>query len=219
MDQGIMTDGRLRDRIVDEDDFVVFDIEIRKSPDEVEGGWEAKDRLGFACAVAWVEAEGRFRLFDEGNAQELVELLSGAPLVVGFNHIRFDYKVMHMSDDLTPARPCIPVGFDEGKWPEIVAPGLIDFDILLEIWKAVGVGPEFSPATHGKYGLDSVASHTLGPRYRKTGHGAHAPKLYQDGKWAELFDYCQQDVRLTRDLFRFIRERGYVSTERGLVQF
>lgn len=217
MDKPLMSVDHVRERIIHENDYVVFDIEIRESPNDVEGSWSAKDKLGFACAVAWVNIEERFRLFDERNAKELVELLSGTPLVVGFNHVRFDYQVMDKSDGLTPERPCIPGGFDETVWPDLVGPGKIDFDLLLEIWKTVGVSPTFTPATHGKFGLDSVASLTLGPDNKKTGHGANAPYQYQKGEWAALLDYCQQDVKLTRDLFRYVRSYARVITEKGIV--
>ena len=44
----------------------------------------------------------------------------------------------------------------------------------------------------------------------KTGNGATAPLLYQDGRLAELIDYCIEDVRIEKTLFEFIARYGYV---------
>lgn len=57
--------------------------------------------------------------------------------------------------------------------------------------------------------LNDITSVTLGKK--KTGHGLHAIDLYKEGKWEELTRYCLDDVLLTRDLFDFGAQNGYVS--------
>jgi len=61
--------------------------------------------------------------------------------------------------------------------------------------------------------LDGLAEGTFG--LHKSGTGAHAPVLYQEGKYAELFAYNLQDVRLTKKLFEFIKEYGFVVDRAG----
>lgn len=57
--------------------------------------------------------------------------------------------------------------------------------------------------------LNDLASVTLGKK--KTGHGLQALELYKEGRWDELIRYCLDDVLLTRDLFDFGVQHGYIS--------
>jgi len=65
----------------------------------------------------------------------------------------------------------------------------------------------------GTLSLDSIAFSTLGRG--KTGHGAHAPELIAKKKWAEVFAYNLQDVRLTKELFEFIKKYHYILDGKG----
>jgi DEAD/DEAH box helicase domain-containing protein len=56
--------------------------------------------------------------------------------------------------------------------------------------------------------LDTVAEATLGQR--KTAEGLQAIQWYREGKFQELFTYCQQDVAITYRLFDFGRTNKYV---------
>ncbi len=56
--------------------------------------------------------------------------------------------------------------------------------------------------------LDSIAGPTL--NQRKSGNGADAITLYQDGKMEELKRYCLDDVRLTRDIFEYGRRENKI---------
>ena len=52
--------------------------------------------------------------------------------------------------------------------------------------------------TRAGYSLDAIAqANNLGA---KTGHGAEAPKLWKQGKYQEVIDYCKNDVLITRRL-------------------
>jgi DEAD/DEAH box helicase domain-containing protein len=56
--------------------------------------------------------------------------------------------------------------------------------------------------------LDQLAAGTLGRS--KTGNGLIAPEWFREGKFDLLEQYCREDVNITRDLFRFGNEHGYL---------
>ena len=73
--------------------IVYFDLETQKSAAEV-GGWSNIRRMRLAIGVTYGTAAERYESFFETDAEALVEELSGADLVVGFNVKRFDYTVL-----------------------------------------------------------------------------------------------------------------------------
>jgi len=56
--------------------------------------------------------------------------------------------------------------------------------------------------------LDNVAQATLG--ISKSADGVQAVRWYRQGALDKVLAYCQQDVEITRQLYEFGRERGYV---------
>jgi DEAD/DEAH box helicase domain-containing protein len=73
--------------------IVYFDLETKYLADEV-GGWDYIDRLELAVAVTYNTARGGFAHCTEDSVGALIEELSQADLVVGFNLLRFDYTVL-----------------------------------------------------------------------------------------------------------------------------
>jgi len=71
-------------------------------------------------------------------------------------------------------------------------------DILEEVQKNLG----------HRLSLGHLAEKTLGEA--KTGDGLLALELYAAGNWEELESYCRQDVLLTRRLFAFGAQKGYL---------
>lgn len=59
-----------------------------------------------------------------------------------------------------------------------------------------------------RIGLDKVASATLG--LGKSGHGLQAIDWYREGQWDLLIKYCRQDVKVTKDIFEFARDNGFL---------
>jgi len=74
--------------------IVYFDLETKKSADEV-GGWSHISRMGMSVGVTYSSVRSEYRIFGEPQVDELINELQRADLVVGFNHIRFDYEVLH----------------------------------------------------------------------------------------------------------------------------
>jgi len=74
--------------------IVYFDLETQKSADEV-GGWTKISRMGMSLGVTFSTARGDYRIYGEGQVNDLLTDLQRADLVVGFNILRFDYEVLH----------------------------------------------------------------------------------------------------------------------------
>ena len=121
-------------------------------------------------------------MFDDNTTEPLIEHLMAADRIVSYNGIGFDI-------------PCIAAL--HGK--PVQHPRHID--ILRLIWDALG-------KMRKGYKMDQVAERTVG--MRKTGSGALAPKLAREGRYAELFQYCLQDVLITRALWHHIEACGTI---------
>jgi len=72
---------------------VVFDLETQRSFDEV-GGRSQFHKLGVSVAVAYRYDTDEFLVIHEDTIDQLIELLLGADLVIGYNIKGFDYEVL-----------------------------------------------------------------------------------------------------------------------------
>lgn len=188
--------------------IAVFDCEIKKRIEDCSRGWDSHDEMGISVLVIFDYATMRYRIFEDRNAQEAIDILYGYDLVVGFNTVKFDWKLVRANwPEQIKSRKILTIPDNA----VINSEGRIsrDFDILRELWLSLGLDPDkFNPASHGGYKLDDVAWDTI--KMRKTANGALAPVMYQDGRIAELFDYCLEDVRIERSLFEFAVQHGFV---------
>ena len=73
--------------------IVYFDLETQKSAEEV-GGWNHIDLMGMSIGVTFSTKRGDYQVYGEPEINGLIEEIQKADLVVGFNQIRFDYKVL-----------------------------------------------------------------------------------------------------------------------------
>jgi DEAD/DEAH box helicase domain-containing protein len=82
--------------------ILYFDLETQKSADEV-GGWGNISKMGMSVGVTCSSVTGEYKIYGEKQVNDLINDLQRADLVVGFNHLRFDYEVLHgyTSFDLT----------------------------------------------------------------------------------------------------------------------
>jgi len=98
------------------------------------------------------------------------------------------------------------IGFNIKRFDYQVLKGYTDFDfmklntldILEEVKKHLGF----------RLSLNHLAKATLDAR--KTADGLQALRWWQQGKMLEIIAYCRQDVKITADLYRFGREKGYL---------
>ncbi len=73
--------------------WCVFDLETKYSAEEV-GGWQHCDQMGMSVGVVYDSRLDGYVTYLESEVQDLVTHLSSAELVVGFNIIQFDYRVL-----------------------------------------------------------------------------------------------------------------------------
>jgi hypothetical protein len=189
-------------------DFVVMDAETKYLSDQVKGGWKNVYGMGLSSAVTYCSKEKAYRFWTD--RKELCEYLNDK-LVVTFNGIMFDSKLL-LGDDRTVELNGMTRNL-EYKW--------YNADIFIEIFRHIFAMdrknyPDICRKTRqkkfpkGVFSLDGIAWATLG--IKKFGNGAHAPELYQQDKIVELFQYNLQDVRVTLQLFEFIKEKRYIVT-------
>jgi DEAD/DEAH box helicase domain-containing protein len=98
------------------------------------------------------------------------------------------------------------VGFNSKRFDYKVLSGYSDYDfstvpsydLLEQVHQRLGF----------RLSLDHLAKQTL--NVNKFGSGLDALKWWQAGEVDKIIDYCLTDVRITRDLFLFARENGYL---------
>lgn len=174
---------------------LIYDIEIEKAicgknEERLAGydycdGWQDHANMGISVIGAYDYAEDRYRVFCKDNMHEFAEAVEKTDLLVGFNNIAFDNAVIRACWE-----PLV-------KMPENWADK--SYDLLVEIWRCVGLGPAFVYPTHMGFGLDAMCEKNFGTK--KSGHGAKAPIYWQRGAIGNVIDYCLNDVRLTKQLF------------------
>lgn len=104
------------------------------------------------------------------------------------------------------------VGFNSKRFDYKVLSGYSDFNFhrlpSLDLLEAVHRQLGF------RLSLDHLAEATLG--VNKNGSGLDALRWWQEGRMDKIIDYCRMDVRITRDLYLFARDNGYLLyRERG----
>ena len=80
--------------------YVVFDLETLYLSHEVRGGWRNIRDFGLAVGVT-IDEHGRQHVWQEPDAQDLIDYLAEHPRVVGFNSRRFDLTVLSAYGDVS----------------------------------------------------------------------------------------------------------------------
>lgn len=166
--------------------FLVIDVETQKLVQEV-GGWDHADQLGISVACAYDSKTDSFLTFQENELSVLLQLCQER-LVIGYNIRGFDLIVL------------APYGKEIGFNPK----KLDVFDIMYDL-EALTRQPYLK--------LEAVARGTLG--IGKSADGLMAVEWWKKGQIQKIIDYCLQDVRVTRDVFQFGRQNGFVKVQRS----
>ncbi len=112
--------------------YGVLDIETRRSAEEV-GGWNRAEKMGISCAILYDSEKDAFLEYFQDDVERLCRDLKQFDLIIGFNIIRFDYKVLSGLSD-----------FDFSSLPTL--------DILIKVHERLGY----------RLSLGTLASETLG---------------------------------------------------------
>lgn len=144
------------------------------------GGRQNISRLKLACAVTWSTQKDDFSVYWEKDIPGLVDELRSATKVIGFNLRNFDYQVL---------QPYIP---------EVRLASIPTLDLLQDISRSLGF----------RLGLDNIASASLGTT--KTADGIQSVQWFREGQFDRVAEYCKADVEITRRIFEFGRDNGYI---------
>ncbi|MGA1862246.1 DEAD/DEAH box helicase [Deferribacter thermophilus] len=81
------------EKFAKKDDIIVFDIETKYSADEV-GGWKNAHKMGVAVLIAYSYNFDKYFVYTEKDVDEFQKLINSAKIIIGFNIINFDFKVL-----------------------------------------------------------------------------------------------------------------------------
>ncbi len=166
--------------------IVYFDLETQRSGGDV-GGFSNKDKMGVSVAVTYSTARGTYEIYGENEMEKLGEELVKADLVVGWNHLHFDYPVLQ------------PYIF------HTLAEQTLNLDMMADLEQRLGM----------RLKLDAVASATLGTG--KTADGLDALRWWQEHKKTGNFEplrriaeYCAFDVKVTKCVHEYALQHGHL---------
>ncbi len=140
-----------------------------------------------SVGVTYSTETGQYHIFDESNVAEMVEQLIKADLVVGYNHVQFDYPVLQAYTvyDLESQT--------------------VNCDMMLDIEAILGhrlkldaVAQASLKAGKSADGLDALKWWQL---YKKTGDEVHL---------LNIAEYCCFDVKVTKMVYEYGLEHGKV---------
>ena len=72
---------------------IYFGVSSQKSAAEV-GGWSNVDQMGLKDAVTYDTTTHKFDNYTKSEIKNLIDHLQTADLIVGFNQLQFDYKIL-----------------------------------------------------------------------------------------------------------------------------
>lgn len=132
------------------------------------------------------------------SLQYFQQLLDECDVLVGFNNQHFDDNLIKANGFIIPDR-------------------VVNYDILVEMWRAVGIEPPFVYPTHAGYSLKQTCeANGLPP---KTGDGGNAAIQWQRGEYQKVIDYCLNDIKITTDLFRkIVNNDGWIINPKNKIK-
>lgn len=162
------------------DNIIVYDLETQKTFAEVGGHNSQKDLLVSYLGLYSYSQNKYFGFFEKDLPNLEAIFIQERPTIVGFNSISFDNAVL------------------QPYFRRIQLNELPQIDILAEIYSTLGF----------RMKLESVAQATLGEG--KSGSGLDAIRYYREGNFDALAKYCMDDVRITRDIYEYGKNHGFI---------
>ncbi|TAG11585.1 MAG: helicase [Verrucomicrobia bacterium] len=169
-----------------EKNIVYFDLETQRSFADV-GGPANRSKMGVSVAVTYSTRRGTYEIYGENQLEALGEELCRADLVVGWNHLHFDYPVL------------------QNYVLKTLAEMTLNLDMMVNLEQILGF----------RLKLDSAATATLG--VGKTAGGLDALRWWQDYQKSKnqefmlkIARYCAYDVKCTRFVHEFGMAHGHL---------
>ena len=139
---------------------------------------DSRDYATLRVSFVGIKDNGGVKIFGEQEIDEVFRILDNAPLICGYNLVLFDFKVLQNYASFNVTERYKHKTFDP-------------FLVLMK-------------KTDRRIGLNDLVMRNLG--LQKTGSGADAPRLYQEGKFDDLKAYLANDVLITHALIEHIKE-------------
>jgi DEAD/DEAH box helicase domain-containing protein len=136
--------------------------------------------LRMSCGVTWSSLKNEYTTYWELDVPRLIAELKSAGRVIGFNLKEFDYQVLR------------------GYAPDERLIFLPTLDIMEDLARTLSF----------RLSLDSIARATLGES--KSADGLQAVEWWRAGNLDCLAEYCRMDVEVTRRIYDFGCENGFV---------
>jgi len=137
-------------------------------------------KLLLACGVTYSTVKNDFTVYWESHAISLIEELKSADKVVGFNIREFDYEVLRHYS------------------PDFNFSSVRTLDLLLDLSRILNF----------RIPLDSLARASLGTT--KVADGIQSVEWFRAGEKDKVAEYCKSDVDITRRVYEFGRDNGFV---------
>lgn len=135
-------------------------------------------KLKISVVSVFCYEDSSYRSFAENELSKLWPILERSERIIGFNSEHFDLPVMAN----------YYLG-DLSKLPHL--------DLMKKVKEALGI----------RLKLADLAEATL-DNIQKSADGLQAIRWWKEGKIDEIKKYCEQDVRVTKELYEFGRDNG-----------
>ncbi len=155
--------------------ILVFDIETQKGFHEIKTISDMRVAVAVACDCTTNE----YKCYTEENVNDLIEEIFSSDIVIGYNVINFDYKVLQ--------------GYTQRSFYPVKT-----VDMMRIVQKSLGFRPK----------LDNLVTATLD--VSKSADGLQSLKWFKQGRIDLIKEYCHKDVSLTKGLYEFGRDNGFV---------
>jgi len=172
-----------------EQNIVYFDVETQKS---IDAAGRDFSKMGVSVGVTFSTERDAYTIYGEDEMGQMIEELLKADLVVGYNHLHFDYPAL------------------QGYTILDLESQTLNLDMLVSIQERIG----------RKVSLDKVASASLG--LGKTASGISALKWWKEYKESgdlepmlKIAEYCAFDVKVTKAVHEYGKENGFVRYDDG----
>jgi DEAD/DEAH box helicase domain-containing protein len=164
-------------------------------------GWHDFKNMGISVIafqlIGWKSfSDGLYSITNLDNSipysfDSLKEILSEAPLVIGFNSKKFDDALLKANNIVIQTH----------------------YDLLEEI-RHVGYGSSrWQDQPKGRnYSLDAIARAN---GMKKAECGNLVPQLWQQGQYQKVIDYCLNDVRLTTSILQLGQQGNLIDPNTG----